>query len=53
LLLGGCHGSGERPVFDELCEIVEAAIELCEASGKPLPPPTSGHDLANKLHAAA
>ncbi|PPC83463.1 MAG: hypothetical protein CTY31_01785 [Hyphomicrobium sp.] len=52
LLLGGCHGDDERAVFDELCDIVEEAIAIYSADGKPLPPPTSGHDLANKLQAA-
>lgn len=52
LLLGGCHGPDERAVFDELCEIVDEAIALYQADGKPLPPATAGHDLANKLQAA-
>ena len=45
LLLGGCHGTDERSVFEELCMIVEEAIALCHADGKPLPPPTHGSDL--------
>lgn len=49
LLYGGCHGSDERAVFDELCSIVEETIELYHQDDKPLPPPTSGRDLANKL----
>lgn len=49
LVLGGCHGADEKVVFDELCEIVEEAIELYRKDGKPLPPPTAGHDLANRL----
>jgi hypothetical protein len=52
LILGGCHGDDERTVFDELCDIVEEAIALYEQDGKPLPPPTSGRDLANRLQAA-
>ena len=42
LIYGGCHGSDERAVFAELCEIVEEAIELYKKDGKPLPPPTIG-----------
>ena len=42
LLHGGCHGPDERAVFDELCEIVEEAVALYVADGKPLPPPTAG-----------
>ena len=49
LVFGGCHGSDERLVFEELCCLVEDAIALYRADGKPLPPPTSGRDLANKL----
>ena len=42
LIYGGCHGSDEREVFEELCEIVEEAIVLYREDGKPLPPPTIG-----------
>ncbi len=49
LIYGGCHGSDEKEVFNHLCEIVEEAIELYRKDGKPLPPATSGRDLANKL----
>ena len=53
LVLGGCHGDDERQVFEELCQVVDEAIELCKKDGKPLPPPTSGRDLANQLQSAA
>lgn len=49
LIRGGCHGDDERRVFEELCQIVEEAIELYRKDNKPLPPATSGHDLANRL----
>ncbi len=49
LLYGGCHGTDERAVFEELCSIVDEAIALLHEDGKPLPPPTSGRDLANRL----
>ena len=52
LIFGGCHGSDERAVFDELCQIVDEAVALYRADGKPLPPATAGRDLANKLQAA-
>jgi predicted RNase H-like HicB family nuclease len=52
LIRGGCHGDDERKVFDELCQIVEEAIELYRQDGKPLPPPTSGRGLANCLQGA-
>jgi len=49
LLLGGCHGDDERQVFEQLCQIVEETIDLYHQDGKPLPPPTSGRDIANKV----
>lgn len=49
LLSGGCHGADEQHVFEELCQIVEETIELYRHDGKPLPPATSGRDLANKM----
>ena len=49
LIFGGCHGDDERMVFEELCQIVDEAIETHRADGKPLPPATSGRDLANNL----
>lgn len=53
LIYGGCHGTDEKAVFEELCAIVEAAIALYYQDGKPLPPPTSGRDFANKMQGVA
>ena len=53
LVYGGCHGTNEREVFDELCGIVEDAIALYKSEGKVLPPPTSGRDFANKMQHVA
>lgn len=53
LVFGGCHGIDEKRVFEELCEIVDEAIALYHQQGRPLPPPTSGRDLANKLQNVA
>lgn len=53
LVLGGCHGDNEKEVFDELCQIVGEAIDLYHEEGRPLPPPTSGRDFANKLQDVA
>ena len=53
LVLGGCHGPDERRVFDELCCLVEEAIELYREEGKRLPPPTSGRDFANRMQSIA
>jgi len=53
LFYGGCHGQDEQEVFAELCKLVEETIDLCRQDGKPLPPPTSGRDYANKMLAIA
>ncbi len=53
LVYGGCHGTDERAVFDELCDIVEEAILLYRNDGKPLPPPTAGHEYAIRLSDSA
>lgn len=53
LIYGGCHGDDEKAVFEELCQIVEETIALYKRDGKPLPPPTSGKDFANKMQGAA
>ena len=49
LFYGGCHGENEKAVFAELCDIVEETVQLYKRDGKPLPPPTSGKDYANKM----
>ncbi len=49
LLTGGCHGDDEREVFAELCRIVDETIESYHQDGKPLPPATSGRDIANSV----
>ena len=53
LIFSGCHGEDEKAVFEELCQVVEEAIELYRQDGKPLPPPTSGGDFANRLQSVA
>jgi len=53
LFYGGCHGDDEQEVFNELCQIVEETIALYRREGRPLPPPTSGKDYANKMLAVA
>ena len=53
LIDGGCHGSDEKAVFEELCLAVEEAIALYRQDRKALPPPTSGRDFANKMQNVA
>jgi hypothetical protein len=52
-MFGGCHGSDEIAVFRELCDLVDEVIALYHQDGKPLPAPTAGHDLANRLQDVA
>lgn len=49
LFYGGCHGEDEQKVFAELCDIVDDVIASYQQGNKPLPPPTSGRDYANKM----
>jgi predicted RNase H-like HicB family nuclease len=53
LIWGGCHGDDEQAVFEELCQVVEEAIEIYEAEGKLLPAPTSGRDFVNRMQSVA
>ena len=53
LFYGGCHGGDEREVFAKTCDLVEEILELYHKEGKPLPPPTSGKDYANKMLSVA
>ena len=53
LLYGGCHGDSELAVFEQLCIAVDEVIDLYKQDGKPLPPPTSGRDLATKMLSVA
>jgi len=44
-----CHGNDETAVYAELCQIVEEWIEILKSQGKPLPLPTIGGNLAQKI----
>ena len=44
-----CHGDDEAQVYAELCHIVEEWIALIQQTGEPLPPPTAGRQLAEKI----
>jgi predicted RNase H-like HicB family nuclease len=49
LFHGGCHGDDEQQVFAELCQIVDEWVATLKQDGKPLPPPTAGRGIAEKL----
>jgi predicted RNase H-like HicB family nuclease len=44
-----CHGADEAAVYRELCEIVSEWLELAVQDGTPLPPPTAGVGVAQKI----
>lgn len=44
-----CHGDDEAQVYAELCKIVDEWIELMKREGKPLPPPTAGRNVVEKI----
>ena len=44
-----CHGDNEADVYAELCQIVDEWLEIFKADGKPLPPPTAGQGIAEKI----
>ena len=53
LFYGGCHGDDEAAVFVELQSLVDETIALLVEDGRPLPPPTSGRDYANRMQDVA
>jgi predicted RNase H-like HicB family nuclease len=44
-----CHGDNEAEVYSQLCRIVDEWIETLKRDGKPLPPTTSGQNIAHKI----
>ena len=44
-----CHGADEVEVYRELCAIVSEWLELAIQDGTPLPPPTAGTGVAQKI----
>jgi len=44
-----CHGDDEAVVYSELCQIVDQWIITLKKDGKPLPPPTAGTNVAEKI----
>lgn len=44
-----CHGDNEAEVYAELCQIVDECIEIFKQDGRPLPSPTAGQGIAEKI----
>ena len=44
-----CHGDDEADVYAQLCQIVEEWIETLKSDGQPLPPPTAGRGIAQRI----
>ena len=44
-----CHGDDETAVYAEVCQIVDEWIEILKDQGTPLPPPTVGGHLVERI----
>jgi predicted RNase H-like HicB family nuclease len=44
-----CHGDDETKVYAELCQVVDEWVEIMKKDGKPLPLPTVGRNVADKI----
>ena len=44
-----CHGDNEAEVYAQLCQIVEEWLDIFKRDGKPLPPPTAGQGIAQRI----
>ena len=44
-----CHGDNEAQVYAELCEIVDEWIDILKEDGRPLPPPTAGRGIVERI----
>ncbi len=44
-----CHGDQDDAVYAELCRIVDDWIEIIKGRGEPLPPPTAGRNLVERI----
>jgi predicted RNase H-like HicB family nuclease len=44
-----CHGDDEVAVYQTLCGIVTEWLELAVEEGRPLPPPTAGTGVADRI----
>jgi len=53
LFFGGCHGDNELDVFKTLCVLVESTVNELKEYGSPLPPPTAGRHLGDKVRSVA
>lgn len=53
LFYGGCHGSNEHEVFDELCEVIEETIQIYKQEGRPFPLPLTGKEFVNAMQKVA
>ena len=50
LTLGGIHGTNEKKVYAELCDLADEWIKVYEEEGDPLPPPTAGKQYSGKFN---
>jgi len=48
-----CHGDDEAHVYAELCTIVDDWISILKTNGNPLPSPTIGKNVGERLSEVA
>jgi predicted RNase H-like HicB family nuclease len=44
-----CHGDNETEVYAQLCQIVDEWLDVFKQDGRPLPPPTAGQGIAERI----
>ena len=47
---GGVHGDNEIEVYEEICEVLDEILEICEKDGTPFPAPTAGRSYSGKFN---
>ena len=50
LMLGGVHGTDEKKVFAELCQVINEWVALADVDGDPLPPGMAGRSYSGKFN---
>lgn len=49
LMLGGVHGTTEKKVYEELCQVIDEWVEQSDSAGTPLPPATADKKYSGKF----
>ena len=49
LMFGGVHGTTEKKVYEELCQVIDEWVEQSETDDPPLPPATANKKYSGKF----